>query len=385
MRNKNQKIEIADILRDKIEALRTQTEFNISTEQWKAVKAIINCRTAKMGGHINKCNYCGYETQAYSSCRNRNCPKCQYTKQQQWIDKINSNLPDTNYYHLVFTIPSTLHSLFYLNQNECYSMLFKAASQSLKEVALMPNLLGAETGAIAILHTWGQTLTYHPHIHMIVPSGGLSSDGMEWMQSPKNYFLPVKVLGKVFRRKFCELLKKLWNNELNIPNAWTSYNNEEVKEILCSKNWNVNAEKAFGGVKFVVNYLANYIHRIAISNHRIIDYDGKFVKFRYKDHRTGISNKVMKLPVMEFIRRFLQHVLPSGFYKTRYYGIFASVNTQTKRALVFCLLEQDSNFSLLEGLTGYEVYRHITGKDPCVCPICNKGKLRAVLKLQDTG
>ena len=385
MKNRTQQIEVADILGDNIEALESQNDFTLCPEQWKAVNAIINCRTIKMGGHINQCNNCGYEAQAYSSCRNRNCPKCQYIKQQQWIDKIYSSLPDTNYYHLVFTIPSSLHTLFYLNQSECYTMLFKAASGALKEVALMPNLLGAETGAIAIMHTWGQTLMYHPHIHMIVPAGGLSSDGMEWLQSPKNFFLPVKVLGKVFRRIFCELLEKSWNNTVKLPDTWLHSGYEAIKNELFSKNWNVNAEKAFGGVKYVVNYLANYIHRIAISNHRIIDYDGEFVTFRYKDHKTGLSNRVMKLSVMEFIRRFLQHVLPSGFYKTRYYGIFASVNARTKRELVFCLLEQDSELSLLEGLTGYEIYRHITGKDPCICPICKKGKMKAVLKLQNTG
>ncbi len=380
MENCKQKIELADILQDHIVELESQQNFKLCKEQLKAVHSIVQCRTHLMGGYINQCDHCGQEQQAYRSCRNRHCPKCQYTKQLQWVEQIKSNLPQTRYSHIVFTVPESLKALFYINQRLCYSMLFKAASESLKEVGLMPNLLGAETGSVSILHTWGQSLVYHPHIHMIVPSGGLSVDGMEWISSAKDFFLPVKVLGKVFRRKFCENLERQWDSKIKVPEKWKHQDYLHLKNRLYEKNWNVNAEEVRGGVKTVINYLGNYIHRIAISNHRIVDYDGSFVWFRYKDHKTGVSNRIMKLPVMELIRRFLQHVLPKGFYKIRYYGILASVNAPHKRECIYDLLDQEQPLSKLKGLDAYDTYRTITGDDPSICRKCRKGKMKITLK-----
>lgn len=376
MENRKQKIELADILRDHESELLEKYGSKLCSNQLKAIKAIVECRTNILGGYINKCDHCTYQTQAYRSCRNRHCPKCQYTKQQQWVDRIKSSLPDMHYYHLVFTIPDSLHHLFYQNQTKCYGFLFRAAWSTLQKVALMPHILGAETGAIAILHTNGQTLQYHPHIHMIVPAGGLSVDGMELLQSPDNFFLPAKLLCKVYRNALCDLLEKSWNDQLKLPDKWECSDFKMVREEICKKKWNVNIQKAFGGVEHVVNYLGNYIHRVAISNHRIVGYDGTYVTFKYKDHKTGIANRTMKLTALEFIKRFLLHILPSGFCKIRYYGIFASVQVKTKRDLVFDLLDKDHYYPKLVGLTGYEVYRFISGKDPCICPKCKKGKLR---------
>jgi len=375
MENKRNKIELADIFRKYgDEFVKNQ---QLCSVQLKAIEAITNCRTSQLGGHIDKCDHCGHKRPSYNSCRNRHCPKCQFVKQIQWVDKLKSNLPPTRYFHLVFTIPQQLHKIFYINQSKTYSLLFKAASEALKISAANPKFLGAQTGAVAVLHTWGQTLTYHPHIHMIVPAGGLSEDEMEWVAAGKKFLLPVKVLSKIFRGILCKLIGQgILKNEVKLPDDVKSF--EVLKNKLYLKNWNVYSKKPFGGPDSVIKYLGNYTHRVAISNHRIISDDDGKITFRYKDYKSGVFNKTITLDADEFIGRFLRHILPCGFYKIRYFGILASVNAQTKTALCFCLLDNPAFLPQLEGLPAIDIWRYLSGKDPAICPICKKGIMRPV-------
>jgi hypothetical protein len=350
-------------------------KHRLCPEQQKAYQAIINCRTSFMGGHLQECDQCGHQRPAYNSCRNRHCPKCQYIKQVQWVDKLKAQLPATRYFHLVFTIPSELHKLFYINQKVCYDLLFKAASTTLKQVAANPEFLGAETGAVAVLHTWGQTLTYHPHIHMIVPAGGLSSDQTEWVHAGKKFFLPVKALSKIFRGILCRRIGETISDEaIRLPEGISNF--DELKKKLYEKNWNVFSKKAFGGAGSVVEYLGNYTHRVAISNNRIMNLDKGLVTFRWKDYRKALKGQYMELKATEFISRFFHHILPSGFYKIRYYGLLASANSKTKKELIFQLIGKSTYLSTLEGLNGLEVVKMVTGKDLSYCPVCKRGRMR---------
>lgn len=344
-------------------------------EQQKAYQAIINCRTSFMGGHLQECDQCGHQRPAYNSCRNRHCPKCQYIKQVQWVDKLKAQLPATRYFHLVFTIPSELHRLFYINQRVCYDQLFKAASTTLKQVAANPEFLGAETGAVAVLHTWGQALTYHPHIHMIVPAGGLSSDQTEWVHAGKNFFLPVKALSKIFRGILCRLIGETLSDEaIRLPEGISNF--DALKKKLYEKNWNVFSKKAFGGAASVVEYLGNYTNRVAISNSRIVKSENSKVTFRWKDYRKALKGQYMEMKADEFIFRFFHHILPSGFYKIRYYGLLASANSKTKKEVIFQLIGKSTYLSTLEGLNGIEVVKMVTGKDLSYCPVCKKGRMK---------
>ena len=332
MENKKNKIELGDIFRKYGDVFIENHQ--LCPVQHKAIEAITNCRTAQLGGHIDQCDHCGHKRPSYNSCRNRHCPKCQFVKQVQWVDKLKTNLPPTRYFHLVFTIPQQLHKIFYINQSKAYSLLFKAAFEALKKSAANPKFLGAQTGAVAVLHTWGQTLNYHPHIHMIVPAGGLSDDEMEWIPAGRKFFLPVIVLGCIFRGILCKLIRQsILKNEINLPDGVKSF--EVLKNKLYLKNWNVNSEKPFCGPERVIQYLGNYTHRVAISNHRIISDDDGKITFRYKDYKSGVFNKTITLDADEFIGRFLRHILPCGFYKIRYFGILASSNAQTKPLYAF--------------------------------------------------
>jgi len=371
--NKSKKTEVADIL-DAYGSEYLKTH-RLCPDQQKVYQAILHCRTAFMGGHLQECDYCGHKRPVYNSCRNRHCPKCQYIKQVQWVDKLKSLLPVTRYFHLVFTIPSELHKLFYINQRVCYDLLFKAASTTLKQVGGNPAFLDAETGAVAILHTWGQTLTYHPHIHMIVPAGGLSFDQTEWVTSGKKFFLPVKALSKIFRAMLCRLIgEHIDAGIIKLPDGLTSFT--ELKKKLYQKNWNVFSKKAFGGANSVIRYLGQYTQRVAISNNRIIKCNNSKVTFRWKDYRKSLKGKFMELKVDEFISRFFQHILPSGFYKIRYYGLLASANSMSKKEVVFQLIGKATYLSSLEGLSGLEILQLVTRIDLSWCPKCKKGRMR---------
>ena len=303
-------------------------KHNLCADQLKAFKAITGCRTQAMGGHVNQCDQCGHLRIAYNSCRNRHCNKCQYTRQLVWIDKLKSTMPVCRYFHMVFTLPQQLHKLFYLNQCSCYSILFKATSQALQKVATQ--FLGAQVGAVAVLHTWGQSLTYHPHIHMLIPGGALSADGTEWVRAGKKFFLPVKALSKVFRGVMWSMLEKeIRLDKLRLPDHMLSLPN--LKRILYEKNWNVYTKRSMAGPQSVVRYLGNYTHRVAISNSRLAAVSQGKVTFRWKDYRKALNKQLLTLNVDEFIGRFMRHILPTGFYKIRYYGILATANKAKKQ------------------------------------------------------
>jgi hypothetical protein len=369
--NRPHKYELADILREHANTfLSTNTLCSV---QMKAIKDIKSCRTAQMKGHLSQCNNCGYTEQSYNSCRNRHCNKCQFIRQTMWADKLKAKLLPGKYFHLVFTVPDSLNPLFYLNQQQCYSLLFKVAWSALRDLCNNPRFLGAQTGAVAVLHTWSSTLIYHPHIHMLVPAGGLSEDSMEWVKSNSDFLVPVKVLSKIYRARFCEQLKKLiQSNNLIIPDG-TSVN-LLIRNIF-KKQWVVYAKKAGKTVDRALEYLARYTNRVAISNDRITNVSKGKVSFRYKDPRTGKYNRVMTLEVNEFIRRFMQHILPSGFYKIRYFGILAAVNSSDKKEQSFALISESRHVSELEGLNSYEVFRHITDNDPSICEKCKAGRM----------
>jgi hypothetical protein len=292
----------------------------------------------------------------------------------QWVDKLAANLPPVRHFHVVFTIPACLNATFYLNQGQAYRLLFKAAGEALTRCASNPAYLGAQTGAVAVLHTWGQTLAYHPHIHMIVPAGGLSCDQMEWVPSNKKFFLPVKALGKVFRGILCRLIEKaVIKNQLKLPDETVDF--QILKNQCYLKDWVVFCQKPFAGPEAIINYLGNYTHRVAISNHRIKAFEHGKVTFEYKDYKDRAALKSITLEAGEFIRRFFQHVLPCGFYKIRYFGILALCNTGTKLEACRNLISGNCYLPVLEGLTAMEVWQTITGRDFSSCPKCGTGRM----------
>ena len=368
--NKRQKAEVASVFHTCME--QAGTKHNLCHVQQKTLNDIVSCRTSLLGGHINSCNQCGFKRQAYNSCHNRHCPKCQFLKQEQWVDKLKGRLIPGRYFHIVFSIPHLLNPLVYINQAVCYKLLFNAASEALQNAGRNPRFLGAETGAVAVLHTWGQTLSYHPHIHMLVPAGGLSEDGVEWINTPKKFFVPVKALSKMFRGIFVRLLKKhLDENNLKLPDGFPTF--QTLKEKLYEKNWNVYAKKALGGINSVLTYLGRYTHRVAISNSRLVTIENDEVTFRYKNYRKRGKQETTTISCVEFTRKFMMHVLPKGFYKIRYYGILATANIKTKRQQAIALIGKIIWLPVLEGLNAYEVYRTLRGTDPIRCPKCNKG------------
>ena len=368
--NKRQTAEVADVF------LSCSEDFlhinHICHQQQKAFNDIICCRTSQMGGHISTCNHCGYKQQAYNSCHNRHCPKGQFLKQEQWVDKLKGRLIPGRYFHIVFSVPHLLNQLFYINQKLCYKLMFEASSLALQRAGRNPRFLGADTGAVAVLHTWGQTLSYHPHIHMLVPGGGLSEDGMEWTESPKKFFVPVKALSAMFRGILIRLIKEqLDKNAIRLPDEFPDFT--ELKRRLYEKNWNVYSKKALTGVNSVLEYLGRYTHRVAISNSRITRIENGEVTFRYKNYRKKGIQQLMTISCTEFTRRFMMHILPMGFYKIRYYGILATANINTKRQQAIALIGKSILLPRLEGLNAYEVYRILRGKDPARCPKCNIG------------
>lgn len=370
MENKRQKVEVADIFR-RFEPVYNQ-KYHMIHEQQKAFNDIMKCRSQDMGGHTLKCDTCGYVQHAYNSCRNRNCPKCQYLKQVVWVDKLKARLLPVKYFHIVFTVPSSMHKLFYANQGICYDLLMRSASQAILKAGENPRFLGAKTGCVALLHTWGQALTYHPHVHLLVPAGGFDSDLVEWVSSEKNFFAPVKVLSSLFRGIFAESIYK------HAAGLLPSDNNEKtdiafLRTLIYKTSWNVFAKPALRTAENVIEYLGRYTHRVAISNTRIVDIVNDEVHFKWKDYRQNGMTKIMKIKAVEFIYRFMMHVMPCGFYKIRYYGIFANKLCNNLLDTYLALNDKEMDISALEGKNWQEIVQDTFGYDPFHCKKCKTG------------
>jgi hypothetical protein len=324
-------LEVADIFRDHGPAWRQANAGHVSLDQLKVMSAIESCRTAALGGHVLRCENCSHALIAYNSCRNRHCPKCQGAAAKEWLTEREAELLPVPYFHVVFTVPNQIAQIAYQNKAVIYDLLFKASSETLLTIAADPKHLGARIGILSVLHTWGSALTHHPHVHMIVPGGGFSLDGNRWVACRPNFFLPVRVLSRLFRRLFLQQLtaahaadKLQFFGEhaaLSDRKAFAAY-----LAPLRNSEWVVYSKRPFGGPEQVLRYLARYTHRVAISNRRLIACDNNGVTFKWKDYRLEGAEryKLMTLSTHEFIRRFLMHVLPAGFHRIRHYGLLAS-------------------------------------------------------------
>lgn len=357
----------------------------MSLPQHQALSDLTACRTAQLGGHVDQCDHCGHLRISYNSCRNRHCPKCQCLAKERWLEAREAELLAVKHFHLVFTLPHELHPLIRMNEALCYGLLFRAASQTLLQLARQKKYLHAQAGMMAVLHTWGQNLSYHPHLHCLVPAGGLSLDGKRWIHSRKRFFLPVKVLSRLFRGKFLAALKQAFTQGQlkappQIPLASMPQLNTYLRPLY-RKEWVVYAKAPFGGPKQVIKYLGRYTHRVAISNDRILGVEAGKVRFRYKDYADGNRVKTMTLAVNEFIRRFLMHILPPGFHKIRYYGLLATRNRATKLAQARKALGQ-SPIQKPTQRSWQQMLLQLTGTDPCRCPMCQPGRMHTVQTLR---
>jgi Putative transposase/Transposase zinc-binding domain len=324
-------LEVADIFRGHGPAWRSANAGHVSLGQLKVMSAIESCRTAALGGHVARCEKCSHMQIAYNSCRNRHCPKCQGAAAKQWLAEREADLLPVPYYHVVFTLPAPIGDVAYQNKAAIYDILFKAAAETLITIAADPKHLGARIGLTSVLHTWGSALTHHPHVHIIVPGGGISLDGKRWVSCRLGFFLPVRVLSRLFRRLFLEKLMAAHQaGALNFFGTHAPLAERKAFAAFLAPlrriEWVVYSKRPFGGPAAVLAYLSRYTHRVAISNSRLISFDHAGVTFKWKDYRAKGRDraKVMTLATDEFIRRFLIHVLPTGFHRIRHYGMFAS-------------------------------------------------------------
>jgi hypothetical protein len=338
-------LEVADIFRDHGAAWRAANSGHVSLDQMKVMSAVERCRTAALGGHVARCDDCDHTTIAYNSCRNRHCPKCQAAAARDWLEARQAELLPVDYYHVVFTLPAQIADIAYQNKRVIYDLLFKASSQTMLTIAADPKHLGAKIGITAVLHTWGSAMTHHPHVHMIVPGGGLSEDGERWIACKPGFFLPVRVLSKLFRRLMLEkLVAAHAAGKLTFYGDLAHLADRRAFRAFLKParrtRWYVYAKQPFAGPRAVLAYLSRYTHRIAISNRRLIRANANTVSFRVKDYRRQGPERytVMTLGTHEFIRRFLIHVLPRGLHRIRHYGLFANSsradNLEKMRALL---------------------------------------------------
>ena len=338
-------LEVADIFRAAGPAYRTTHAGHLSLEQLKVMSAIETCRTAALGGHVEACQDCGHQRIAYNSCCNRHCPRCQGAAAHAWLEAQEANLLPVGYFHVVFTLPAEIAAIAFTNKALVYDLLFKAASETMLTIADDPKHLGARIGITAVLHTWGSALTHHPHVHMIVPGGGIGPEGNRWISSRPAFLLPVRVLGALFRRLFLAKLLQLHDaGRLAFFGKLSGLADRRafLRHLapVRKKRWIVYAKPPFAGPEAVLAYLSRYTHRVAISNGRLLSFDQRDVTFRYKDYRRAGANRqqVMTLPADEFIRRFLLHVLPTGFHRIRHYGLLAGGTRKDSLALARRLL-----------------------------------------------
>jgi hypothetical protein len=368
------RLEVADVLRAYGDAYRAA--HPVSPAQAKVMRRLASCRTAALGGHIDACAGCGFVRVSYNSCRDRHCPKCQAGKRAAWLDDRLERLLPVPYFHVVFTLPDILHPLVLHNPAALYDLLFRAAAGTLLTLAADPKRLGAQVGFTAILHTWGQNLLFHPHLHCVVTGGGLSSDQARWIAGNPRYFLPVRVLGKLFRGKFLAGLRAAYDaGELTLSGSASRFADPNVFHQLVSdlyrRPWVVYAQPPFGGPEHVFRYLGRYSHRVAIANSRLVAIDDGHVSFTWKDYADGSQVKVMRLTADEFLRRFLLHVLPKGFVRVRHYGLMAGSSAATKLPRCRELLAEPQRPTLAPKKTWVDRMLEWTGVDPTQCPHCS--------------
>lgn len=368
-----QKLELADIFE------RFKGELPaLSTDQLKVVQDILSCRTPILGGHVQQCDHCGHRTSLYNSCLNRHCPKCQSLSQARWLEARQKDLLPVEYFHVVFTIPSELHLLFRNFPKRCYNLLFAAVSETLQEISRNSQRLGARIGFIAVLHTWTQMLLFHPHVHCIVPGGGLSLDGTQWIPCKPGFFLPVSILSLVFKGKLLSKLEKeIKNNKIQLADKDPMV----LLRNAALPSWNVYSKAPFAGPGQVLRYLGGYTHRIAISNHRLVSMKGRQVTFRWKDRADDNKQKLLTLDAVVFLCRFLMHVMPKGFMRIRHFGILS--NAIRKESLVRCrehlpVENGPVNCAATENCpkeNWQQLLKRLTGIDVTLCPECKTGHL----------
>jgi hypothetical protein len=371
-------VEVADIFRAYGPLYRESHTLPI--RHLRAMRAIEICRTSELGGHKYKCDSCGSIQVSYNSCRNRHCPKCQCLDKHRWLEDRKKEVLPTYYFHAVFTLPEDLRPVSLRNQSVSYNIVFKAVAETLKKLSNDPKHIGAQIGFILILHTWSQTLIDHPHIHCIIPGGGLSFDGKKWISCKPDFFIPVKVLSLVFRGKFLDYLNKAYEAgrlrfDGKISSLSKKCNFKKLLDDLYHQNWHVYCKPPFKRPEKAIDYLGRYVHRVAISNDRIVELKDDRVTIKYRDYADGDKVKEMTLKATEFIRRFLLHILPEQFFKIRYYGILSARNRKTKflkckKLLGVIIAETDEH-----RLSWQELLEKITGIDPTRCPHCKKGRL----------
>lgn len=379
-------LEVAEIFRQHGPAYRES--HRLSRNELRVMRAIEVCRTAALGGHKDQCDHCGHVEISYNSCRNRHCPKCQTLRKEKWIEARREDLLPIEYFHVVFTLPVELNHLALLNQRVLYDLLFRSASETLTQLAQDPKHLGATVGVIGILHTWGQNLMAHPHIHCIVTGGGLSSDKGRWVSARKGFFIPVRVISALFKGKFLDLLKRCFQSDAlvfsdRIHHLKPSKDFERFRSQLYHKKWVVYCKPPFDGAQGVLQYLGRYTHRVAISNHRILSNRGGYVSFLWQDYADHNRQKNMTLKAAEFIRRFLLHVLPSRYVRIRHFGLLA--NRKRKDNIARCRKLLGDVQTAIQPNTRKETWQEqlfrICGIDVTLCPVCQKGRMWRIARL----
>ena len=383
--------EVADVFRRYGSAYRAQHDAQLSTAQRRVMTAIELCRTAALGGHVEQCDQCGHQRISYCSCRNRHCPKCQSLARAQWLDDRRAELLATQYFHVVLTLPEAIANIAYQNKAVVYGILFRAASETLQTIAADPKHLGAEIGFFAVLHTWGQNLLHHPHLHCVVTGGGLAPDGNRWIACWPGFFLPVRVLSRLFRRLFLTYLQKAF--DAGKLRFFASLEPLREHRAFCrhlaplrQAPWVVYTKPPFAGPEQILEYVGRYTHRVAISNNRLRDIDDGNVRFTWKDYRHHDQPKIMTLSADEFIRRFLLHVLPKGFHHIRYYGLLGNRHRAEKLACCRRLL----GMTLSEPAHGQDQqdyrahHEELTGDPLTQCPVCHQGRMITIEALHGT-
>jgi hypothetical protein len=378
------RLEVADVFRRYGETYRQQHGASMSPAQRRVMTAIEVCRTAALGGHLERCDQCGHERNCFNSCRDRHCPKCQSLARAQWIEDRQSELLEVPYFHVVFTVPEEIAAIACQNKKVVYGILFHTTAQTLTTIAADPKHLGAQIGFFAVLHSWGQNLLFHPHLHCVVPGGGPSPDGQRWVSCRRpDFFLPVRVLSRLFRRLFLDSLQKAFDSgKLQFFGAL-----EPLQERLAfvqrldrakASEWVVYAKRPFAGPQQVLDYVGRYTHRVAISNNRLLDIENDQVCFQWKDYRNGDQVKTMTLSADEFIRRFLFHVLPNGFQRIRYYGFLGNRYRQEKLEKCRRLLGMQMPNPLPAPRPEQDYrdrYEELTGFSLRQCPQCQRGRM----------